>query len=147
MKALCAAAGLHTRDYTVLSLPPEQVPEYLSSADVGLLPRITCTDTRVSSPIKFGEYLASGAPVILSDGIGDFSALVRQTGAGAVLPSDGLQRTTPQLARCFKPLVESYRRDPASARARCQQLARKHLDWAAHLPKVASIYAHLAAGI
>lgn len=48
-------------------VPPQSVPEFLSSADVGLL---LCEDhfsTRATFPIKLGEYLLAGCPVIVAN--------------------------------------------------------------------------------
>jgi hypothetical protein len=39
----------------------------------------------VASPVKFGEYLASGLPVVMSAGIGDYSELVRRKKVGVIL--------------------------------------------------------------
>jgi glycosyltransferase involved in cell wall biosynthesis len=145
MRRFCINARLEESSYTIVRVQPELVPHYLAAADVGLLSRASGLDSRVSSPIKFGEYLASGVPVIASDGIGDVSDLIRQEQLGLVLPSAALDRNVPALANLVGPFLDAYRRAPATWRARCQHVARTRLDWAVHLPKVRAIYQRLNA--
>ncbi|MBF0186788.1 MAG: hypothetical protein HQL50_02560 [Magnetococcales bacterium] len=45
-------------------VPYAEVPGYLDAADIGLLWRDDHVVNRVASPIKFGEYLCSGLPVL-----------------------------------------------------------------------------------
>jgi glycosyltransferase involved in cell wall biosynthesis len=142
MRQLCARSSLEPGAYTVLSVEPELVPRYLAAADIGLLPRAPGLDSRVSSPIKFGEYLACGLPVVASDGIGDFSSLVRSANLGMVL-DDAAMRDVPTLAARLEGFVEGYRRDAATWRQRCQRVAQTELDWTTHLPNVLSLYRRL----
>ena len=60
-----------TADMTVLSLPPERVPEHLAAADVGICFLGDLVSKRAPSPTKYGEYLASGLPVITNRWTGD----------------------------------------------------------------------------
>ncbi|MFN3876587.1 MAG: hypothetical protein ACK4L7_11835, partial [Flavobacteriales bacterium] len=63
----------------------------LRQCDIGLLVRPACATNRVASPTKFAEYLSAGLQVAISEGIGDFSGLVRSEGLGQVLaPGDEL---------------------------------------------------------
>lgn len=64
---------------------PEEVPIYLSAADYGLLVREPSVTNKVSSPVKFAEYLAAGLPVILSNGVGDYSAFVQEKKCGNIV--------------------------------------------------------------
>lgn len=56
---------------TVLSVPGDQVPRYLACSDIGLAFREKSFSMQGVSPIKIGEYLLCGTPVIASRGIGD----------------------------------------------------------------------------
>jgi len=47
-------------------VPYEEVPKYINSADVGILPLPEWEGWNTSSPIKLFEYLACGKPVILT---------------------------------------------------------------------------------
>ncbi|MBD3410219.1 MAG: glycosyltransferase [Ignavibacteriales bacterium] len=57
----------------------------LSLADFGFSFRIRDVVSRVSAPIKFGEYLAAGLPVLLSPEIGDTEAIARENRLGVVV--------------------------------------------------------------
>ena len=62
------------RFVTALGAPPEGVPELLGAADVGLAFRQVGLSTRAIAPIKIGEYLLCGLPVIGTSGVGDTAA-------------------------------------------------------------------------
>ncbi|MEX2512914.1 MAG: hypothetical protein WD398_08415 [Cyclobacteriaceae bacterium] len=55
----------------IKSVPFEEVPFYLAAADVGLSLRQHAPSLAGLAPIKIGEYLLSGLPVIASPGVGD----------------------------------------------------------------------------
>lgn len=67
---------------------PAAVPALLRGCDHGILLREDSITNRVASPTKFAEYLAAGLPVIISDGLGDFSGMVRREGLGTVFSRD-----------------------------------------------------------
>lgn len=75
--------------YIVESCVQEEVYRYLSAADAGIIMREDTTVNNVSSPIKIGEYLGCGLPLILTKGIGDFSELISQAGIGLLLDETG----------------------------------------------------------
>ena len=54
----------------------EEVPRLLGSADIALALRKASFSMRGVSPIKIGEYLMCGLPVIASKGIGDTEAIL-----------------------------------------------------------------------
>ena len=74
--------------YIARSCLLKEVPGYLSAADLGIIIRDNIPVNNVASPIKIGEYLSCGLPVILTDGIGDYSDMIRETGVGVVLSGD-----------------------------------------------------------
>ena len=59
----------------VKSVKPEAVPQYLACADLGLALRRPAYSMQAVAPIKIGEYLLSGIPVVATKGIGDTAAL------------------------------------------------------------------------
>jgi glycosyltransferase involved in cell wall biosynthesis len=56
---------------TVMRVAPESVPGFLAAADVGMSFRTQTMSTRAVAPVKLGEYLLCGLPVIGTKGIGD----------------------------------------------------------------------------
>ena len=55
----------------VLKIPFEEVPKYLSGADIAFAIREPKPSMQGVAPIKIGEYLLMGLPTIASEGIGD----------------------------------------------------------------------------
>jgi glycosyltransferase involved in cell wall biosynthesis len=121
------------RDVLVAELPHSQVAAALQRAHGGMLLRRDHPVNQVSSPTKFGEYLAAGLPVIMTDRIGDFSSLAASSGIGIVLepavldadhfPSDDLRRIVDFLRTSM-----SRRQEIAT---RCRRTARDLLHWEA----------------
>ena len=69
----------------VRGCPHKEVNRYLSAADVGFIMRHDTLVNNVASPVKVGEYLACGLPVILTRGIGDYSDMLPAAGVGMLL--------------------------------------------------------------
>lgn len=61
---------------STLTVDANAVPEYLACADLGLALRQASFSMQAVAPIKLGEYLLCGLPVVASDDIGDTSMLV-----------------------------------------------------------------------
>lgn len=79
--AKLAAVGFDAARVTVAFIPFDKVPDYLSAADFAFGLHLP---TPYVSPIKLGEYWASGLPVLLPEGVGDDSGIVAREGGGAV---------------------------------------------------------------
>lgn len=81
---LCKQAGISKQDYLIKFAPHEDVGRYMQVGDIGLLPRANKILNQVSSPTKFGEYLAAGMPVVLSPYINDAAKIVPKYNIGFV---------------------------------------------------------------
>jgi glycosyltransferase involved in cell wall biosynthesis len=77
--------GISDRDYSIYSAKHEEVPDYASAGDVGVLVRDNSIVNKVASPAKFGEYLALGMPVIVTKGLGDTEDIVKKYKVGSVI--------------------------------------------------------------
>lgn len=85
--------NVHIRDELMMMLgdkfepvdrvPFEEVPKLLAAADMMIIPRLPHFAVRVAMPTKFGEYLAGGRPVIVTD-VDETAVLVRKNGCGIV---------------------------------------------------------------
>lgn len=62
----------------ILSVDHKDMYKFLSAADVGLVARIDSLINRVASPTKIAEYLATGLPVFMTAGIGDYDNWIEQ---------------------------------------------------------------------
>ena len=93
-------------------LDPDQVAATLGSCELGIMVREHTVTNQVASPTKFGEYLAAGLPVIISEHLGDFSALVDRDDLGLVHRNGahmaGLQRTTDQKRTRLQQYAEAH---------------------------------------
>ncbi|WP_164891205.1 glycosyltransferase [Botryobacter ruber] len=68
----------------VTSVPHHEVPAYLSAADFAFATYKANPAAKYLSPIKIGEYWASGLPVLLTEGVGDDSDIIKAEGGGAL---------------------------------------------------------------
>jgi len=137
MLELLHAEKLSPSDYTVMSVPHADVPKYLGAADIGLLLRESSPVNQVASPVKFAEYLACGVPVILSEGIGDYSEAVRQNHLGFVLDS-----LTPPFGQenDFYKFIQGVFTERQLWAKRCVDYARQFLDWDPFIPVLTGLY-------
>jgi len=66
-------------------VPWQSMPAYLSAADVGLSFVRSLPSKRACSPVKNGEYLACGLPIISTSDIGDYSEMIARKNVGLVV--------------------------------------------------------------
>lgn len=64
-------AAIPPEAITIGRVPAAEVPSYLAAADLGLALRAPVFSQRAVSPIKVGEYLLCGLPVLATAGVGD----------------------------------------------------------------------------
>ena len=86
MRKICERHKYNASFFRILSLSPKDVPKYLQACDIG----IDCllqNDFKCSicCPVKIGEYLASGLPVLATSNMGDVPNRLTSGGAGAIL--------------------------------------------------------------
>lgn len=65
---------------TTLTIPAQAVSRYLVCADLGLALRLPSFSMQAVAPIKLGEYLLCGVPVVATSGIGDTAAVSADVG-------------------------------------------------------------------
>jgi glycosyltransferase involved in cell wall biosynthesis len=69
----------------VMKVPVKEIPVYLASSDIGLALRKATYSMQGVAPIKIGEYLLCGLPVIASSGIGDTEMILNDKAAAFVM--------------------------------------------------------------
>lgn len=111
--------------YEVRRASREQVADYLTAADAGLALIRSAVCERGSSPIKIGEYLAAGLPVVMTDGIGDYSDWVRSNDLGVIVAGFDQEAAQAALDR----LTEIWQA-PEAFRRRARQFAEAQLSLA-----------------
>ncbi|MDR3667494.1 MAG: glycosyltransferase [Ignavibacteriaceae bacterium] len=81
-------SGISEQDYSIHNLSASDMNKYLIMGDFGVLFGDKRILRRVSAPIKFGEYLASGLPVLLMDEIGDTAEITRKYNSGVIIKDE-----------------------------------------------------------
>jgi glycosyltransferase involved in cell wall biosynthesis len=127
-----AARGLRC---VVKKATRNQMPGFLSAGDAGLSLVLSAPSKTAASPVKNGEYLACGLPVVTTPGIGDYSDLVVRRGVGLVLDrfdGIGFAEASGTLARLLQ--------DPG-LRERCRETALSDVSLAGVVvPRYLSLY-------
>jgi glycosyltransferase involved in cell wall biosynthesis len=134
--AMCERARV---PFVSRAVPSAQMPAYLSSADAGLCFLRPFPSKLSCSPIKLGEYLACGLPVVSTSGCGDYDELIRSESIGTVVPNAN-RDAYPQAARELERLLAED-----GLHKRCREAARRYmgLDEVVN-PRYAEIYRTLA---
>jgi len=140
MRALAQKAGLMPQEVTILSVPPLDVPRWLAVSDLGLSFRKTDETDRVSSPVKVGEYLAAGIPVVISPRQGDYSSDVHEKNLGLVID---LIADDAQLTSLLKTFLQMSGDELQHMKERCQGYAETELSWKNVIPRLAAWYREL----
>lgn len=73
------------KNFKIETLSQNELQMKLSDYDFGFLVRDNILLNNVASPVKFLEYTSNGVIPIISDGIGDYSKLVKEKKLGIVL--------------------------------------------------------------
>lgn len=84
-RVLLQELGFKERDYAIIRSDYKHIPEYINSADAGMMFIKPCFSKEASCPTKFAEYLACGIPVVLNSGTGDCDRIARDFRVGVVV--------------------------------------------------------------
>lgn len=136
--ALSPSGLVEGRDVFIHRARWEEMPDYLSAADVGLALIRPCLSKRSSSPTKIGEYLACGLPVVVNAGIGDLDELVKQQRVGVLiwrLDATGYEEALPALAQ--------FLGAPEATRRHCRSVAEEQFALHEGVRRYAALYARL----
>lgn len=79
------AIGYSDSDFYVASVPPSEIPKYLSAGDAAISFIKNSFSKQASSPTKNAEYLAAGLPIIANAGVGDVDSQLIEDGVGVVV--------------------------------------------------------------
>ena len=114
--------GIDGAEYLVHRAERDAVPGWLSAADAGIAFIRTATCERGSSPVKIGEYLAVGLPVVITNSIGNYSDLIARENIGAVISA----HTSESYLKAAHRLVSLWR-DKETLRDQCRSIAQSEL--------------------
>ena len=106
----------------VKSVAAKEVPTYLACADLGLAFRQPTFSMQGVAPIKLGEYLLCGLPIVATKGIGDTHAISNEVGC---LVEDMNDTALQQVANWFVTDVLPQR---TQMRMQCRQAGIEHFS-------------------
>lgn len=137
--AECEASRTHMApDVIIRRARPEEVPDHLSAADAGIAFRLGGLSRKAASPTKYGEYLASGLPVVSDAATGDAGRLRGESGWIMVNAFD-----RGEYRRAARELRDLLLR-PDRARAAAVALASRHFDLRMALDRYEALYRRVA---
>ncbi len=128
------AEGIAPEDIRIEKLPYEKLPELLPAADLGCLMRQRGIVNRVSSPVKFPEYMANGIPVIIGPESGEYTNVVQTNKVGAVADPDDAE-TWDDSIKTFFDLYNTDDTNSTDLRKRCFETAAR-LSWQHYRPSI-----------
>jgi glycosyltransferase involved in cell wall biosynthesis len=130
-------SGIAPERLVIATAAFEDMPRYVRLFDAGLFFIRPTFAKRASAATKLAEFLGSGVPVIINDGVGDSGTIVREAEVGVVLST--LDAPT------FETLTATVREliaDPGVA-PRCRRTAVGVFDLDAGVGRYRQLYAHL----
>ncbi|UII27784.1 glycosyltransferase [Fulvivirga maritima] len=81
----CFLYAISSNNVKKLFVPHEEVNAYLSAADFAVAPYRKTKVSKYLSPVKVGEYLAAGLPVLITEGVGDEMNYLERNHLGVTL--------------------------------------------------------------
>lgn len=131
-------AGVPEEATTVIEVSQSAVAQYIAAADAGFLLRDNTEVNRVSVPVKLGEYLAAGVPVVTS-AVPEWNELLlgRSPAAFEVHWFGG---SNAHRAEQVEAVLETLSRDRARLRDEALCLAASRFTWGAYVGRVRTAY-------
>ncbi|MBS1595905.1 MAG: glycosyltransferase [Bacteroidetes bacterium] len=80
-----AARGIDRSLLRVVNSPFDQVPTHIALADASIFFITPAYSKKASSPVKQGELMSMGVPVVCNAGVGDTEWIVKKYGSGVVV--------------------------------------------------------------
>ncbi|GFK94682.1 hypothetical protein NNJEOMEG_02529 [Fundidesulfovibrio magnetotacticus] len=114
--------------------PPSEVPAYMAASDALLLPMDDDPIEKARFPIRFGDYLSSGVPIV-SNAVGEIERYLRDYQCGYAAPAKDSDAFGDQIVRS---LTDIGGREAVRANAR--GLVETTLNWDAVAAKLEGVY-------
>ncbi|MFQ5710333.1 MAG: glycosyltransferase family 4 protein [Candidatus Geothermarchaeales archaeon] len=114
--------------------PYEEVPYYLAAADVLVLPMEDSLIERARWPIRLGDYLASGRPIV-SNAVGEVRKVLEEDRCGVVAPANDIGKFSEEI---LKVLMDEDLQEKLGERAR--RVAEEKYSWAKIAERLSNVY-------
>lgn len=130
--------ALGEKEMSVRDVVYQRMPESIASGDAGIIFSRPSWANKARCPTKLGEFLASGLPVVMSRGIGDTEALVREERVGVVVDefSESAYETA---AGALRDLLGGV-----DLRKRCRRVAERYFSLQEGIARYQRVYRQLA---
>jgi len=143
--ARAADPGSRGRIHLLDSVPPEELPAWVASADVGVMPNQPATaNERLSTPNKLFESMAVGLPVVSSD-FPERRRIILGDPAGPL--GAVCDPTSPEaIAIAIRSILDLADEERAALRSRILRAAHERWNWETESARLVGLYEELAAG-
>lgn len=139
--------GLDENQFRVLVLPFDEMPRYVSVADMGLIGREKAIVNHVSSPLKFSVYLASGVPVLANRAVDQIVAIIeKHPMAGFLLQHDSLTDIDNEIWEKLKKFLLTVRSNRRQIALACHASAMEEFDWKSKIKTITKMYYSVLSG-
>jgi hypothetical protein len=139
MMQLITKSRLDMDRIRVISVPQNEVADYLTGMDIGLLLRAPSKQNNFSQPVKFGEYLSAGIPVVLEEGTGNIGAMLNKYQIGYVVKLTDKSRQSDFDAEVKKAL-DWYQEHKNEVRTNTKNFVDDCYTWKANVQNERNIY-------
>jgi len=123
IRPLLEERGYTEDDLFIKKVRPNEIPEFLSAADIAVSFIKPSYSKLASSPTKNAEYLASGLAIIANSNVGDTAEMIGEDNTGVVI--EGFDRG--ELESAFEQAVAMLD-DREGLAKRCKASAKKRFD-------------------
>jgi glycosyltransferase involved in cell wall biosynthesis len=138
LRADAARAGIPAGKLVMTRADFDDMPRLMRLMDLGVFFIRVCFSKRASAATKLAEFLGSGVPVVINDGVGDSGEIVRDGRVGLVLTETTPDRFAAEAAALDRLLAD--REVPA----RCRDLATRLFSLTGGVAQYARLYDRLS---
>jgi hypothetical protein len=137
--SLMRQAGVPENRVTITRSTFEEVPDYISAADFGLVAVPPTPAQQFRSPIKVGEYLCCGLPYLVCRGVSEDDLVAVRSNVGIVVDA-----FTPAETARIAPQLAAFLAEPKDVlRARCRAAGIDYRSFKQFVPVVDEIFKQL----
>jgi hypothetical protein len=136
---LMQAEGLPETSYTITRSPYEQVQDYISAADFGVVAVPSQPSQKFRSPIKVGEYLCCGLPYLVCAGVSEDDSVAEKYNVGVVVSGF----TEAEATRVYPQVEALLNREKTQLRQQCREAGIAYRGLSQYLATADTIFAQL----